>query len=131
MARVPQGAQLIENAMTGAPGIRMDNVFILAGIPRVMQGMLAALEGKLEGGRPVVSKTIGAYVAESKVADLLAQIEQEHGVLVGSYPFWTDGRVGANFVLSSPDGALIDAANAALHAGLAALGVEAFDHEIR
>jgi molybdenum cofactor synthesis domain-containing protein len=131
MARVPQGAELIENAMTGAPGVRMDNVYILAGIPRVMQGMLAALEGQLEGGQRVLSKTVGAYVAESKVAELLAQIESAHDVLVGSYPFWTDGRVGANFVVSSPHQAQVHQAITALLAGLAALGVQAFDHEVR
>jgi molybdenum cofactor synthesis domain-containing protein len=131
MARVPAGAELIENAMTGAPGIRIGNVFILAGIPRVMQGMLTGLDGTLEGGAPVISRTVGAYVAESKVAELLAQVETDHGVLVGSYPFWTDGRIGANFVVSSPDPDKVDAAADAILQGLAAMGIIGEDTELR
>ena len=71
MARVPDGADLIENKVSGAPGIRIANIFIMAGVPHITAGMLDALTGTLEGGRPVVSKSIGCWVAESEVADLL------------------------------------------------------------
>ena len=60
MARVPEGAELIDNPMSGAPGIRLGNMFILAGVPHVAAGMLDALTGTLEGGRPLVSVTVGA-----------------------------------------------------------------------
>ena len=60
-------------------------------------------------GRPVVSKSIGCWVAESEVADLLRRAEKAHeGVAIGSYPFFREGRVGANFVVRSPDEALVD-----------------------
>ena len=110
MARVPEGADLIENRMSGAPGIRIGNVFILAGVPHIAAGMLDALTGTLEGGRPVVAQTVGCWVAESEVADLLRAVERAHaGVAIGSYPFFREGRTGANFVVRSEDEALVTA----------------------
>ncbi|WP_026046507.1 competence/damage-inducible protein A [Sphingomonas sp. PAMC 26621] len=109
MARVPAGADLIENRMSGAPGIRHGNIFIMAGVPHITAGMLDALTGTLEGGLPVLSRTIGCWVAESEVADLLRNAEKTHeGVAIGSYPFFRDGRVGANFVVRATEAALAD-----------------------
>jgi molybdenum cofactor synthesis domain-containing protein len=107
MARVPEGAELIPNPSSGAPGVKMGNVYILAGVPHIAASMLEALTGKLEGGRPVVSVTVGARAAESDVADMLRETEEAHpGVAIGSYPFFRDGRYGANFVIRSQDGEL-------------------------
>ena len=104
MARVPEGAELIPNRMSGAPGIRRGNLFILAGVPHITAGMLDALTGTLEGGRPLVSVTIGGFVPESEVAELLHTTERAHeGVSIGSYPFFREGRVGANFVMRSEE----------------------------
>ena len=123
MARVPEGAQLIPNRLSGAPGIRIGNLFIMAGVPHITAGMLAALTGTLEGGRPVVSATVACWVAESEVADLLRDAERDHeGVAIGSYPFFRDGRVGANFVVRSPDRALVDRCVGDLTAQLEASG---------
>jgi molybdenum cofactor synthesis domain-containing protein len=108
MARVPEGADLIENRMSGAPGIRIGNVFIMAGVPHITAGMLDALTGTLEGGLPVLSKTIGCWVGESEVAELLRTAEKSHaGVAIGSYPFFRDGRTGANFVVRATDAELL------------------------
>lgn len=110
MARTPEGATLIPNRVSGAPGIRVGNVFIMAGVPHITAGMLDALTGTLEGGRPVVSGTIGCWVGESEVAELLRQAEKSHeGVAIGSYPFFREGRTGANFVVRSPDAERVDA----------------------
>ena len=128
MARVPEGAELIENRVSGAPGIRVGNVFIMAGVPHITAGMLDALTGTLEGGRPVVSRTIGCWVAESEVADLLRDAERTHvGVAIGSYPFFHEGRVGANFVVRSPDEALVGRCVADLADALTAAGYEVTD----
>ena len=129
MARAPEGAELIENRVSGAPGIRIANIFIMAGVPHITAGMLDALTGTLEGGRPVVSKSIGCWVAESEVADLLRETERAHaneagGVAIGSYPFFRDGRVGANFVVRSLDATLVDATIADLAARLRVDGRE-------
>jgi molybdenum cofactor synthesis domain-containing protein len=107
MARVPDGAELIANPSSGAPGVKLANVYILAGVPHIAASMLEALTGTLEGGRPMVSVTVGARAAESEVADLLRETEAAHpGVAIGSYPFFKDGRYGANFVVRSDDGEL-------------------------
>ncbi|MFL6856004.1 MAG: competence/damage-inducible protein A [Sphingomicrobium sp.] len=104
MARVPEGADLIENKMSGAPGIRLGNLFLMAGVPHITAGMLDALSGELEGGRPLVSVTVGAFAPESEVADILRQTEQSaDGISIGSYPFFKEGRVGSNFVVRSDD----------------------------
>jgi molybdopterin-biosynthesis enzyme MoeA-like protein len=126
MARVPAGADLIPNRMSGAPGIKISNIFIMAGVPAITAGMLDALTGTLEGGLPVISATVGCWVPESEIADLLRQTERAHeGVAIGSYPFFREGRVGANFVIRATDQALLDTCAAALIAGLAATGREA------
>lgn len=128
MARVPQGAELLPNPSSGAPGIRMDNVYILAGVPYIAASMLAALTGKLEGGRPVVSITVGARAPESDVADLLRETEAANpGVAIGSYPFFRDGRYGANFVIRSEDAELARATSDELSQKLREAGFEPVD----
>jgi molybdopterin-biosynthesis enzyme MoeA-like protein len=110
MARVPEGAELIENRMSGAPGIRHGNIFILAGVPHITTLMLEALSGTIEGGRPMLSRTIGCWTPESEVADLLRETEAAHeGCQIGSYPFFRDGRVGANFVVRSTEPLALEA----------------------
>ena len=109
MARVPEGAELIPNANSGAPGVRIGNVHILAGVPHIAAAMLEALTGKLEGGRPVLSVTVGARAPESDVADLLRETEAANpGVAIGSYPFFKEGGYGANFVIRSENGELAE-----------------------
>ncbi|WP_431469836.1 competence/damage-inducible protein A [Sphingosinithalassobacter sp. LHW66-3] len=125
MARVPQGAELIPNRMSGAPGIRIGNILVLAGVPHIAAGMLDALTGTLEGGAPLVARTIGCWVAESEIAELLRAVEAAHaGVTVGSYPFFREGRVGANFVIRATSQQVVDACATALSEGLRALGRE-------
>jgi molybdopterin-biosynthesis enzyme MoeA-like protein len=123
MARVPEGAELIENRMSGAPGIRFGNIFIMAGVPNITAMMLDALSGALEGGRPMLSETIGCWVAESEVADLLGTTEKAHpGCQIGSYPFFREGRTGANFVIRSTDAAALGACRTDLAGRLTAAG---------
>jgi len=119
MARVPEGAELIPNRYTGAPGIRYDNIFLMAGVPQITKGMLDALSGKLEGGLPMLSETIGCWVQESEVADLLRATEDAHpSCQIGSYPFWREGKTGANFVIRSVDASDLAACSKDLMRGL-------------
>ncbi|QFI62906.1 competence/damage-inducible protein A [Qipengyuania flava] len=102
MARVPEGAELIPNRMSGAPGIKLGNIHLMAGVPHITAGMLDALTGTLEGGLPLLAETIGCWTPESEVADILRQVETAHeNCQIGSYPFFREGRVGANFVVRS------------------------------
>ena len=123
MARVPEGAELIPNRYSGAPGIRFDNIFLMAGVPYITAGMLDALTGTLEGGEPLLSETVGCWVAESEVADLLRETEKAHASCqIGSYPFWKDGKTGANFVIRSIDADDLASCTRALVAGLQGMG---------
>ena len=127
MARVPAGARLIPNHMSGAPGIQIGNVYLMAGVPHITAGMLDALTGKLEGGVPLISETIGCWVAESEVAELLRETEMaHHACQIGSYPFFREGKVGANFVIRSVDRDALTACVAVLVQGLEAIGRPAF-----
>ncbi|CAM4236385.1 Nicotinamide-nucleotide amidohydrolase PncC [Novosphingobium lubricantis] len=123
MARVPDGADLIENRVSGAPGIRVDNVFLMAGVPGITAQMLDGLTGQLEGGLPLLSATVGCWVAESEIADLLSDTERNHEACqIGSYPFFREGRTGANFVIRSVNEASLNACTTALEQALAAMG---------
>jgi molybdenum cofactor synthesis domain-containing protein len=125
MARVPDGATLIPNHMSGAPGIRHGNIFIMAGVPHITAGMLDALSGTLEGGAPLISESVGCWVAESEIAELLMQTERAHeGCQIGSYPFFREGRVGSNFVIRSTSREALDGCARALAAALTELGKE-------
>jgi molybdenum cofactor synthesis domain-containing protein len=123
MARVPEGASLIPNRYSGAPGIRWGNVYIMAGVPMITAGMLDALTGSLEGGAPVLSATLGCWVGESEVAELLGATEKAfEGVQIGSYPFFRDGTTGANFVIRSTSAETLAACAAHLAQALTDLG---------
>ena len=125
MARVPEGAELIPNRMSGAPGIRIGNVHLMAGVPHITAGMLDALTGTLEGGAPLLSETVGCWTAESEVADILRQVEKAHAACqIGSYPFFREGRVGANFVIRSTDAEELQSCVDSLCDGLATAGFD-------
>ena len=125
MARVPEGASLIPNRYSGAPGIQWGNIYIMAGVPMITAGMLDALTGQLEGGLPVLSETVGCWVGESEVAQLLADTEREHdGVQIGSYPFFRDGTTGSNFVIRSTNAEQLAEVVTELSSALEALGRE-------
>ena len=125
MARVPEGAELIANRMSGAPGIKVGSIFLMAGVPHITAGMLDALTGTLEGGAPLLSETVGGFIPETEVADLLREIEQAHPECqIGSYPFFREGRVGSNFVVRSTDADALQACLDALSGGLVAKGFD-------
>ena len=125
MARVPEGADLIPNRMSGAPGIKIGNVHLMAGVPHITAGMLDALTGTLEGGAPLLSETVGCWTPESEVADILRQVEKAHEhCQIGSYPFFRDGRVGANFVVRSTNSEDLRSCVDSLCDGLATAGFD-------
>ncbi|MEO0063338.1 MAG: hypothetical protein RLZZ08_1898 [Pseudomonadota bacterium] len=125
MARVPEGATLIPNRMSAAPGIKIGNIHIMAGVPAITAQMLDALTGTLEGGAPLLSEQVGGWIKESEVADLLRGVEKAHdGCQIGSYPFFREGRTGANFVIRSTDAAVLQAAMDALCDGLRGMGLD-------
>ena len=104
MTLLPKGAQLVENPVTKAPGFKMDNVFVMAGIPSIMQGMLEGARIFLETGSKMSSKSIDVFMPESFVATELSQIQDNYlNVEIGSYPFNKDGKFGTSLVMRSAD----------------------------
>ena len=125
MARVPEGAEVIPTRMSGAPGITFGPIHLMAGVPHITAGMLDALTGTLEGGAPLLSETIGCWTPESEVADILRQVEKAHeDCQIGSYPFFREGRVGANFVIRSTSADELKSCVDSLCDGLATAGFD-------
>jgi molybdopterin-biosynthesis enzyme MoeA-like protein len=115
MARIPQGAGLIDNAISRAPGFMLGNVIVMAGVPRIMQVMLDAVSPRLAKGRPMLSRSVRIDVPEGDAAPGLAEIQSAHPeVQIGSYPFFEDKRLGTYVVLRSTDGTKLAAALEAL-----------------
>ncbi len=111
MARIPDGATLIENMVSAAPGFSLQNVHVMAGVPMIFKAMLAALLPTLAGGTALISKTICLSASESAIAKPLGKLAAEFpDTSFGSYPFYTDGTFGTNIVIRGNDTAIIDAA---------------------
>jgi len=122
MARIPDGAVLIDNPVSRAPGFRLGNVFVMAGVPAIFAAMLEGVVPTLAGGPPVMSWSFRVAVPEGDLADALAALAVAHPqVRLGSYPFYRGG-LGATLVARSADPAALAAAAAALRAMLRDLG---------
>ncbi len=125
MARVPEGARLIDNPTGGPQGFAIGNVYVMAGIPRVMQAMLSSLEGTLHGGAVVRSRSIIAYLGESTIATALGEIQGDFpGIDIGSYPFMRGGRYGTNLIMRGTDDALLDKVYQTVWLAVRSAGVE-------
>ncbi|WP_308910557.1 competence/damage-inducible protein A [Pseudokordiimonas caeni] len=115
MTRVPEGATLIDNPVSIAPGFQIGNVFVMAGVPLIMQAMLEGIRPRLKGGHKIISRTVTIFTAESALADPLSRIQEAHpAVSIGSYPFFSNTGGGAQIVARGPDAVQIDAVIAAL-----------------
>jgi molybdenum cofactor synthesis domain-containing protein len=115
MARIPEGAELIHNAISRAPGYKLDNVIVMAGIPRVMQVMLDEVLPRLTKGRPVKARAVRVDAAEGDVAPPLAALQAAHpDVQMGSYPFFEQNRLGTYVVIRAADEARLDSVLRAL-----------------
>jgi molybdenum cofactor synthesis domain-containing protein len=102
MARTPEGATLIENAVSKAPGFRMGNVFVMAGVPKIMQAMMEAIAPTLDKGVPMQSRTVALQGGEGDVAKPLGEIQDRYAdVFIGSYPFEGVEGFATNLVLRS------------------------------
>lgn len=125
MALMPDGAELILNPVTGAPGVRIDNVFVMAGVPSIFKGMLNAIDTALERGVQVHSRAVTALgLPESRLASQLLAIQSALiGVSIGSYPIDGDEK-GVTIVARSENPAAAEAAIASVSAAMRALGAE-------
>jgi molybdenum cofactor synthesis domain-containing protein len=111
MARIPDGATLIDNPVSIAPGFTLRNVHVMAGVPLVFQAMVASVLPTLTGGAPLLSQTLRVFRGEGDIAATLGALADRFSDLsIGCYPFQKDGAFGANIVVRGTDGARIDAA---------------------
>lgn len=102
MARLPDGSSIVENPVSKAPGFRLENVFVMAGVPMIMQAMMDGIIPELQGGAKMMSRSIGAGLAEGQIAKDLGILQEKYpDVSMGSYPFFRKGEVGTNLVLRS------------------------------
>ena len=110
MARIPEGAVLVDNPANGPPGFQVENVFVLAGVPQVMQAMVSTLTSeRIKGGDPVRSRSIGAYLSEGQVAGPLEAIQHRYpDIDLGSYPFFRKDGYGTNLVMRGTDEAKLE-----------------------
>ena len=122
MARIPEGATLVENPVSKAPGFRMENVFVMAGVPKIMQAMMDKIAPQLARGAIVQSRTIVFQGGEGDVAKPLKDIQDRFSdVTIGSYPFESAQGFATNLVLRSRDTAMLDQAVAEVSAAAALL----------
>jgi len=109
MAKIPQGASLIYNPSSGAPGFVIENVYCLPGVPSILKSMVSGLKNKIVGGKKILSKTISVQSVESEIAKSLENIQNKFkSVEIGSYPFFRLGKIGVSIVIRSTDKKKID-----------------------
>ena len=125
MANIPEGGQLIDNPVSHAPGFRLDNVFVMAGVPRIMQAMFDGVRPALKGGPPMLSSSVIIHAPEGSIAAPLAEIQQRAPATeIGSYPFARDGRFGTVIVTRGIDPAIVAAVAEEVAAMARSLGAE-------
>ncbi len=123
MARIPAGAELVENPISSAPGFRIGNVIVMAGVPSVMQAMLDSAAKRLETGVKLGAETIEAGgIPEGRYGDALGEIAAAHGeTIIGSYPSFADGKFRNQIVVRGRDAEKVGAARRAIEAMLAGI----------
>ena len=125
MSMIPQGARLIPNPVTAAPGFIIENVYVMAGVPRIMQAMLDHIIGMIQAGKPILSNTVACTLPESVLAEELEGMQKRYPrIQIGSYPHYRGGVLGLSLVLRGTDKTSLEAATAELIAAIKAHGDE-------
>ncbi|HLY88725.1 MAG TPA: competence/damage-inducible protein A [Acetobacteraceae bacterium] len=130
MAHVPEGATLIDNPVSTAPGFRIGNVHVMAGVPKIMQAMFDGIRHDLKGGAKVLSRSVTCALAEGTLAKDLGAIQADYPTVeIGSYPFWTRSGFGVSLVLRSADAPALEHASEAVIAMIRGFGGEPIERE--
>ena len=120
MARIPEGASLIDNPVSAAPGFTLRNVHVMAGVPAIFEAMVAGVLARVARGQPLLSQSLRIQRGEGEIAGPLAKLAEDFPDLsIGCYPFQKDGPFGANVVIRGTDAARLDAAVTRLAAEVA------------
>jgi molybdenum cofactor synthesis domain-containing protein len=125
MARIPRGAELVENVVSGAPGFRMDNVFVFAGIPSIARAMFSSAVPLLVKAPAILSASVDVTMREGDFAEALEKIQKRYSTVeIGSYPFTRDGKLGATLVARGTDQGLLNKVIDEVATTIGALGGE-------
>jgi molybdenum cofactor synthesis domain-containing protein len=128
MAHIPEGAVLIDNPVSRAPGFRIGNVFVMAGVPRIMQSMFDGIKHSLAGGAPVLSRTVTSGLPEGVLAEGLGKLQERYPDFdIGSYPYYRRGGFGTSLVVRGTDASRLDAAVGELFAMVKGLGGDPYE----
>ncbi len=115
MAMIPKGADLILNPVSGAPGFHIENVFVMAGVPKIMQGMFDYVKDMMTPGAVILSRSVACNLQESQIAERLGELQKNHpDISIGSYPHFHDGKTGISIVLRSMDEGMLNTCEAEL-----------------
>ncbi|HUD52270.1 competence/damage-inducible protein A [Parvibaculum sp.] len=130
MARIPEGASLIANPLSKAPGFQIGNVFVMAGVPMVMQVMLDSLTPRLEGGATMRSRTVSGQIGEGTIAEKLGALQKRYpDVVIGSYPYYRGKIFGTSLVMRGVDAGLLDEVAGEAAALIRGFGIEPVEGE--
>jgi len=128
MAHIPEGAVLIDNPVSRAPGFRIGNVFVMAGVPRIMQSMFDGIKHSLAGGAPVLSRTVTSGLPEGVLAEGLGKLQERYPDFdIGSYPYYRRGGFGTSLVVRGTDASRLDAAVGEVFAMVKGLGGDPYE----
>ena len=130
MTRIPDGATLVDNPVSKAPGFRIENVYVFAGVPSIMAAMFEGIRHQLVGGAPVLSRTVASFLPEGTVAEPVGALQQRFPAIeIGSYPFYRMAKFGTSIVFRGTDAATLDAAAEAFRQIVRDLGEQPFDEK--
>jgi len=125
MSYMPVGAELILNPVSAAPGFRIENIYVMAGVPRIMQAMFDNIKHTLQGGEPVLSKTVSIFMTEGIIAEGLTKIQNDFPhVEIGSYPFVRNNRLGTSLVARNKDATELEKVGTVIQEFILGLGGE-------
>ena len=128
MANTPEGAELIDNPISTAPGFKIENVYVMAGVPIIAQAMIDGVKQTLAGGDPVHSRTLVCSIGEGNMAEGLGNIQDSYPAIdIGSYPYYRRGKYGTSIVLRHTDEALLEVASEEVAALMRSFGDEPRD----
>jgi molybdenum cofactor synthesis domain-containing protein len=131
MAEIPVGGTLIYNPVSAAPGFHIGNVYVMAGVPRIMQAMFHGIQPSLQGGKKTQSRVVAAYVTEGVIAaELTAIAEKYPQVDIGSYPFIRNQRLGTTLIARSTDDVQLGVVATALKTMLLSYTQEVFEEDL-
>ena len=131
MAEIPAGATLIYNPVSAAPGFKIENVYVMAGVPSIMQAMFDNIRHTLTGNAQMLSRTLSAYITEGIIAEQLTAIANSYdNVEIGSYPFMRNNRLGTSLVTRSIDESSLNAAYGQIKSMLQALTPEVLEEDL-